>query len=372
MGQTQSQGKQQDLSNIYSAYIQQQQNLISQQQSQINSLYQHNLQSQQQIPPNMFFQHELHQQQQTSYQQPQTSYQQPQLPPAPQKSRVDPYQVLGLSKNFTELQLKKAYLKQAMKTHPDRGGSPQAFQKVSIAYTVLTQTLKDRDNSHSHQDLRNGSKDYIETQESQPKRNINMKDNFDNDVFNKIYEDNKIPDVYDEGYGSWMESNPAIESGQQKMFQNGFNKDMFNSTFDSYKQEQAQQYSQQLVVRGEPEERLSMKNQDSLVTLGQKNISDFSGSSDNLQYTDYKKAYTYGSTLIDVQSVGISDRAHSIDGVKAQRSNLSYQLSPQDQQRVARQHVETQREEEQRIKRLQVYDQKHGQAYEKIHSMLLR
>jgi curved DNA-binding protein CbpA len=368
MGQTQSQGKQQDLSQIYSAYIQQQQNLISQQQSQINSLYQHNLQSQQQIPPNMFFQHDLQQQQQQQHQQ-----QQQQLPPAPtNRSRVDPYQVLELPKNFTEYQLKKAYLKQAMKTHPDRGGTPQAFQKVSIAYTVLTQALQDRDNSHSHHDLRQGSKEYIETQGSQPKRNINMKENFDNDVFNKIYEENKIQDVYDEGYGNWMESNPALESGQTKMFQNGFNKDMFNSTFDSYKQDQAKQYSQQLVVRDNPEERMSMKNQDSLVTLGQKNISDFSGSSDNLQYTDYKKAYTYGSTLIDVQSVGISDRAHSIDGVKAQRSNLSYQLSPQDQQRVAIQQMETQREEEQRRKRLQVYDQKHGQAYEKIHSMLLR
>ena len=33
--------------------------------------------------------------------------------------------------------LKKAYLKKAMKTHPDRGGSAAEFQKVSIAYTVL-------------------------------------------------------------------------------------------------------------------------------------------------------------------------------------------------------------------------------------------
>ena len=39
--------------------------------------------------------------------------------------------------------MKKAYLKAAMKTHPDRGGTPQAFQQVSIAYTILTKKLKE-------------------------------------------------------------------------------------------------------------------------------------------------------------------------------------------------------------------------------------
>ena len=39
--------------------------------------------------------------------------------------------------------LKKAYLKAAMKAHPDRGGSPQAFQQVSIAFTILQKKLKD-------------------------------------------------------------------------------------------------------------------------------------------------------------------------------------------------------------------------------------
>ena len=374
MGQTQSQQQQQPqgVSQIYSAYIQQQQNLISQQQSQINALYQHNLQSQQEMPPNMFFQNDLRQQQQQQQQQPYQQQQQqlPQLPPA--NTRLDPYEILNLPKQYTETQLKKAYLKKAMKAHPDRGGTPQEFQKVSIAYTVLTKKLKEQDNSHSHYDMRNGSRDYITSQHNKPKRNINMKDNFDTDVFNKIYDDNKISDVYDEGYSDWMDSNPALESGQTKMFQNGFNKDMFNSTFDQYKQSQAKQYSQQLVTRGTPEERMSMKNQDSLVTLGQKQISDFSGSSDNLQYTDYKKAFTYGSTLIDASSVRTSDRAHSVDGMKSQRSNLSYQLSPEDQTKVALNQIRQEKEEANRIQRLQVYDQKHGQAYEKIHSMLLR
>ena len=370
MGQTQSQGKQADLSQVYASYIQKQQDLIYQQQNQINSLYRHNLQNQSHMLPNMYFQHGIQQQQQQQ-QQPQI----PQLPPAPsqhQTQKLDPYQILDLPKQYDETMLKKAYLKKAMKTHPDRGGTPQLFQQVSIAYTLLTKKLKEHDSKKSHNDLRNEAKGFIQTQESQPKRNINMKDNFDIDTFNKIYEDNKIEDVYDSGYGSWMEKNPALESGQTKMFQNGFNKDMFNATFEQYKQENAKQHQGQLVKYEEPEVRLSMTNQDSLVTLGQKKISDFSGSTSNLEFTDYKKAYTYGSTMIDVNSVSLDGRANSIDGVKSQRGKLSYQLSPEDQRKLAIQQMKEQQEEEKRIQRLQVYDQKHGQAYERIHGLLLR
>ena len=54
MGNTPS--HQQQNTNIYSSYIQQQQDLIYKQQQQINELYKFNLQSQQQMPSNVFFQ----------------------------------------------------------------------------------------------------------------------------------------------------------------------------------------------------------------------------------------------------------------------------------------------------------------------------
>merc|ERR1712166_94916 len=98
----------------------------------------------------MYFQHGIQQQQQQQQQQ-QRYLQQPQipqLPPAPhqhQNQQLDPYQILGLPKQYDETMLKKAYLKKAMKTHPDRGGTPQLFQQVSIAYTLLTKKLKEHD-----------------------------------------------------------------------------------------------------------------------------------------------------------------------------------------------------------------------------------
>ena len=263
-----------------------------------------------------------------------------------------------------------------MKAHPDRGGSAQAFQLVSIAFTLLQNKLKERENNHSHNDLRDNSKSYYTQQTNQPKVNVNMTENFDADVFNQIYESNKIPEVYDEGYGSWMNNNPAIEAEQSKMFQNGFNKDMFNSTFENYKKEQSEQAQRnpqnQLTKYQDPEVKISMSNADSLMTLGQGKITNFGGSTDNLSYTDYKQAFTDGSTLIDTNSVDISGRSNSIGGIKSQRSNISYQMNAEDQQRAAHQQMLEQGQEKKRIERLNIYDQKQEESYEKIHALLLR
>ena len=377
MGQTQSQSHSQvkhpDITKLYSDYIQQQQNLIFQQQQQINSLYNHNLR-QGSNPPPMF------QNQQTSMfqNQPPPMFQDhtrnvPKLnaPPRQPPEKLDPYKILSISKTYDKKTLKRAYLKAAMRSHPDRGGSPLLFQKVSIAYTILAKKLNEADSCHSHNELRHSSNDYMKMQGAQPKVHVKMTENFDVEVFNKIYEENKIAGEYDRGYGSWMEQNSA-SGPSQKLFQNGFNKDMFNSTFEKYKQDHSQKYSQQLVEYRDPAERISLKNQDSLVTLGQGKISDFSGSSDNLQFTDYKKAFTDGSMMINPSSVSLDGRATSMDGIKHQRSNLSYRLSEQDHRRLAIQQQNEYKLEEERRKRVQNHDKQHGRAYEKVHKLLLR
>lgn len=357
------QGQSSQVDTMYTDYIQRQQQLLYQQQQQINDLYQMNLNQQQQVqrqmPPNIAFQ-------------------QPEMPQmAPDHSlrklpstKLDPYKILGISKKYTENELKKAYLKKAMKSHPDRGGSKDEFQKISIAYTVLKKKLKEQGEIHSHNELKQNASSFMETQ--QIAQNINMKDNFDADLFNKIYEENKIEDAYDHGYGSWMQESSSVSGTSQKLFQGNFNKDLFNHEFEKYKQEQKKKMGSQMVQYQEPVERLSMKNQDSLVTLGQGRISNFSGEVGNLGFTDYKAAFTTDSTLIDTSMVDINGRANSVKGVERERSNVSYEMTPQDAQRAAYQEALRQKEERARIQRLQVYDQQSEDMYNKVHKMLLR
>ena len=358
------QGQSQQVDNMYTDYIQRQQQMLYQQQQQINELYHMNLnqqqqqQQQQQVPPNIAFQ---------TQQSPDHSLRK--LP----STKLDPYKVLGISKQYNETILKKAYLKKAMKAHPDRGGSKDEFQKVSIAYTVLKKKLKEQDQIHHHHELRDTSKQYMEGQGGEG-RNINFdKDNFDSAVFNKIYEENRIEEAFDDGYGSWMQENESIASSQPKMFQGNFNKDMFNHEFEKYKQEQKQKQGNQLIEYKEPQEMYAnTSNSDSIVTLGQGKVSNFSGEVGNLGFTDYKAAFTHDSTLIDTRSVDIDQRANSVKGVERERSNISYQLSAEDQQKLAYQEALKQKEERARIQRLQIYDQKSEDTYHKVHQLLLR
>jgi len=50
---------------------------------------------------------------------------------------MDYYECLGVSRNASEKELKKAYKTKSMKHHPDRGGDEEEFKKINEAYTVL-------------------------------------------------------------------------------------------------------------------------------------------------------------------------------------------------------------------------------------------
>ena len=49
----------------------------------------------------------------------------------------DPYQTLGVAKTASQAEIKSAYRSLALLHHPDKGGDPQVFHKISEAYTVL-------------------------------------------------------------------------------------------------------------------------------------------------------------------------------------------------------------------------------------------
>ena len=52
--------------------------------------------------------------------------------------KKDYYEILGVSRDATESELKSAYRKLAHKYHPDKnGGDPDKFKEVNEAYSVL-------------------------------------------------------------------------------------------------------------------------------------------------------------------------------------------------------------------------------------------
>ena len=50
----------------------------------------------------------------------------------------NPHKVLGVSPHASPDEIKAAYRKQALKNHPDHGGDPGAFERVSVAFRYLS------------------------------------------------------------------------------------------------------------------------------------------------------------------------------------------------------------------------------------------
>lgn len=104
---------------------------------------------------------------------------------------MDYYNILGVNKNASQEDIKKAYRKLAMRHHPDKGGDQKTFQRINEAYDVLKdpQRRKQYDTPqpqwqrHQWQDINTSNMDDIFSsffgQRTQVRRNKDIKIAYD-------------------------------------------------------------------------------------------------------------------------------------------------------------------------------------------------
>jgi curved DNA-binding protein CbpA len=296
-----------------------------------------------------------------------------------EKKNIDAIKLFSLSNNYSVEQLKVAYKRLAMQTHPDRpGGSKQKFQLITQCYLSLMEKYKLRESDKTYNDLRQASKEYISSQQSQSDNTQVAigssgetldKKNFNAKLFNKLYEQHKLWDPNDDGYQNWL-SSTRDEPDPTPLFSNKFNLDVFNNTFSDMKNKGG---DSQIVKHDGPTALVSCGN--GFTELDNTNqVQDFTrpleGATKGIAYTDLKTAYTSKGNLIDPNSVEYK-QYKSVDELKRDRSRIKYEMTPeqlrQEQIRKARE------EEAERIRqdRIRQRDIMVGQNYSKSHQAML-
>jgi len=215
--------------------------------------------------------------------------------------------VLGLEEEvaLTDEALKAAYKKAATRAHPDKGGSEEAFEAVTRSYAYLSEILKRIHGGRGKEGVveapavltQGRSSDAEAWKHVEPVR-LNAK-NLDMNAFNKMFEQTRMPDPDDEGYGDWLRTEGgAEEAGSKKNFGGKFNREVFHQMFeDELKNSKkgGRENNHQLSVMTT---RPMMLAPTMGVELGRDRPSDYTAAANaNLKYTDLKNAFTTESTF---------------------------------------------------------------------------
>lgn len=282
-------------------------------------------------------------------------------------SDLSPYDILGITKNFTWEELKEAYKRQARLVHPDKGGSEQLFNIVTDAFKKLAYEFKMKQQDKQHHELKRNYQS--EQPHSSYRPNITEDENF-NDKFNRLFDENKFDDEEEsKGYGHMMAaSSKTREDIDIPQVMSKFNKSKFNEIFD--KQVPA---GKEVIIYKEPEPLvLAKKLQFTEIGGTTDDFSTDATKKTGLHYTDYMKAHTT-SRLVDPRSIQERKTYKSIEEFESDRAARTQQKLSEEELRYQKEmQMKKEKEEQKRLKRVIERDERIDKHYQNTSQLFLR
>ena len=258
---------------------------------------------------------------------------------------MDPYKILGVSKNYTAEELRQKYKSVALQCHPDKiGGNDHLFKMVTASYKLLAKELEKRKVDKQFHELKHDFKSAEPVRMSQAP----AEENFNIDKFNRVFNETKIESYTDVGYDDFLKK--SIKE-QPKLDKSKYTQESFNEKFES---EVKPAKSKHLVKYKEPE-ALMLASKIQYTELGVDNLDDFSGDNmtrKSLNYMDLKVAHTT-NRIVDPKSVKKRVEYNSIEALESERAAVRYQMNDREQNayqktKQKQEDLQRQREETQR------------------------
>ena len=264
-------------------------------------------------------------------------------------------EVLGLEEEvaLTDEALKKAYKKAALRAHPDKGGSERDFEAITRAHAYLGEILLRVKGGRGKEGKVEAPEKLRDTREGASKEwemvepvRLNPK-KLDMNAFNQMFEQTRIPDPEEDGYGDWLKGADTQTSGPN--FGGKFNRDVFNKAFED--EAKAKQASSAVTLR-QPEALTLAPN--SGVELGRTGGGGFTAAANaNLKFTDLRNAYT-SENMITSQVADVRVEARSFDQFSASRKQAPAPLTNHEMAGIqAAEAAAAQREEQRRLRAAQ-------------------
>jgi hypothetical protein len=279
------------------------------------------------------------------------------------------YRVLDLddTKPLTHEFLRSAYKRAATRAHPDRGGSPTAFDEVTRAYLYLEEVLNKLIPKHvermeqipvTQEAALKAREAPLFSREAQavpegPPVSLNPK-NLNMTVFNQLFEQNRLPDPDQDGYGDWLKTNQSSSQQSNDSLRAKFNADVFNKTFvDGAKNTNGQGQGQALAKYQHPDAITHSAG----VELGRDRPAQYTSAlGSRTAYTDLKYAYGDGSTFSQEVAGAATSSNKTFDQMKRERESAPVALSAEEFAAVQALDAQKKRAEEERLRRLAAQD----------------
>lgn len=283
---------------------------------------------------------------------------------------MDPFKVLKVSRNDSLDSIRNAFKAVAKNVHPDKGGTDEMFNIVVEAYREIFR-LKKLEEEKSFEQMKNDSKKY--TDEQKGKRSVHFaqdKYEFDDEFqtkFNRIFDDNRLGDVNDDGYGTVMAASTPLREDINIERRVQSEKDLHRS-FDNEKP-----LNSDIVKYREPEALCVQSKKLGYDELGVENVDDFSSDTMGRQllYSDYMKAHTTNK-LVEKSQIREHKKFKNLEDIKKQRQKQTFELTDDDRRVIEEQDKKTKLKEQQRKRVLEERDRKSRIQFDKVNKLMLR